>query len=336
MTRFLLPAACFVVVVAGMRAAESILVPFLMSLFIAVVCSPPLQWLKKKGVQDSLAMLIVIATIVISGVIVGIIVGASISDFTNDLPEYEARLTILSNEVFEKLAGWGVSFDYSQIMKSFNPSAVMSTVGTVLASLGTLITNSFFILLAVVFILAEGNALAEKVKATGNDSKKTMEAIDKFIRSVNQYIAIKSMMSLLTGGVVLIWLWLLGVDYFVLWGLLTFLLNFIPNFGSIIAAVPPMLLATVQLGFGDALLVAAGFLIVNMVVGNILEPRIMGRGLNLSTLVVFMSLVFWGWVLGPVGMLLSVPLTMTVKIALESFDDTRWIGVILGSAEPSN
>ena len=124
---------------------------------------------------------------------------------------------------------------------------------------------------------------------------------------------------------------LIGVDYPVLWGALAFLLNFIPNIGSIIAAVPPVLLALIQLGVAQAALVAGGFLVINMAIGNFLEPRYMGQGLGLSTLVVFLSLVFWGWVLGPVGMLLSVPLTIAVKIALEVRPDTRWMAIMLGS-----
>ena len=120
---------------------------------------------------------------------------------------------------------------------------------------------------------------------------------------------------------------LIGVDYHVLWGLLAFLLNFIPTFGSILAAVPPVLLAIVQLGFGEALMTAALYVAVNVIVGSILEPRFMGKGLDLSSLVVFLSLVFWGWILGPVGMLLSVPLTIMLKIALESSPDTHWAAV---------
>ena len=131
---------------------------------------------------------------------------------------------------------------------------------------------------------------------------------------------------------VTLWLWLLGVDHAQLWGVMAFLLNFVPNIGSIIAAVPAVLLALVQLGMGTALFVAAGYLVVNIVIGSVLEPRFMGRGLGLSTLVVFLSLVFWGWVLGPVGMLLSVPLTITVKLALDSSKDTRWLGILLGPA----
>jgi AI-2 transport protein TqsA len=126
-------------------------------------------------------------------------------------------------------------------------------------------------------------------------------------------------------------LFFIGVDYFVLWGLLAFLLNFIPTLGSILAAVPPVLLAIIQLGVPEALAVGAVFFGINTIIGNILEPRFMGKGLDLSSLVVFLSLVFWGWILGPVGMLLSVPLTMTVKIALENFEGTYWVAVMLGS-----
>ena len=119
------------------------------------------------------------------------------------------------------------------------------------------------------------------------------------------------------------------VDYPLLWGLLAFLLNYIPNLGSIIAAVPTVLLTLVQLGWSAALIVFAGYSVVNVVIGSFIEPRFMGKGLGLSTLVVFLSLVFWGWVLGPVGMLLSVPLTMTLKIALESSEENRWLAKLL-------
>jgi predicted PurR-regulated permease PerM len=144
-------------------------------------------------------------------------------------------------------------------------------------------------------------------------------------------LAIKTVASLGAGIVVAIWVWALGIDFPVIWGLLAFLLNFIPNLGSIIAAVPPVLLGYIQFGIGRALLVAAGFGLVNLVFGNVVEPKLMGRKLGLSTLVVFLSLIFWGWVWGPAGMLLSVPITMVVKIALESNPSTRWISILLDS-----
>jgi predicted PurR-regulated permease PerM len=141
---------------------------------------------------------------------------------------------------------------------------------------------------------------------------------------------LKTIFSLATGVAIWIWLAIIGVDFALLWGLVAFLLNYVPSIGSIIAAIPAILLALIQLGVGPAVLAGLGYVVVNVVFGSILEPRFMGRGLGLSTLVVFLSLVFWGWILGPVGMVLSVPLTMIVKIAMESNEDTRWIAVMLG------
>jgi len=151
-----------------------------------------------------------------------------------------------------------------------------------------------------------------------------------FFSSVNSYFSIKTWISLATGIFIAIWLAVIGVDYPLLWGLLAFLLNFVPNIGSIIAAVPALLLALVQLGGGEALLAGLGYVIANVVLGNVVEPKFMGKGVGLSTLVVFISLVFWGWILGPVGMLLSVPLTMIIKLALESRQQTQWLAILLG------
>jgi predicted PurR-regulated permease PerM len=145
-------------------------------------------------------------------------------------------------------------------------------------------------------------------------------------------MAIKTTTSFITGIFISVWLAIIGVDYPILWGSLAFLLNYVPNIGSIIAAVPAIILAFIQLGLWSALFTALGYVLVNGIIGNIVEPKFMGRSLGLSTLIVFLSLVFWGWILGPVGMLLSVPLTMTVKIALESNSSTRWIAILLDSA----
>ena len=162
------------------------------------------------------------------------------------------------------------------------------------------------------------------------DPDAVFPSVTKFTDSVKSYLAIKTLVSLITGALIAAWLWALGVDFPLLWGLLAFLLNFI----SIIAAVPAVLLAFLQFGVGTGLAVAAGFIAVNVVIGNIVEPRFMGQGLGLSALVVFLSLVFWGWLWGTVGMLLSVPLTMTLKIALESREETRWMAVLLGPPVP--
>ncbi len=333
--RFLVLSAAFVVVIAGMRAAESLLVPFLLSLFIAVIFSPPLAWLKKRGVPNGLAIVLVIGVIVIAGIAVGAVVGSSVKDFQGSLPEYRASLSENVNSVIAMLASKGVPIDQEQIRQIVNPGVALGLVGDTLLSFSVVMGNAFMILLITIFILAEEVGFSDKFRFAYRDSEKTLGAIQQFTHGVNQYIAIKSALSLLTGFLVYLWLLFIGVDYPVLWGLLAFLLNFIPTLGSILAAVPAVMLAFVQPGLGPvpALLTGLGYLLVNVGVGNVIEPKLMGKGLGLSALVVFFSLVFWNWVLGPVGMLLSIPLTMTVKIALESFPDTRWIGVMLGSGK---
>jgi predicted PurR-regulated permease PerM len=155
---------------------------------------------------------------------------------------------------------------------------------------------------------------------------------------MKRYMVIKTLISLATGILIALWLHILGVDYPILWGFLAFLLNYIPNIGSLIAAIPAVILALIQLGPGSSIMVIVGYTAVNFIVGNIIEPRLMGRKLGLSTLVVFLSLIFWGALLGLVGAILSIPLTMTLKFAFESGESTKWIAVLLGSEkfdEPS-
>ncbi|GAB3095375.1 AI-2E family transporter [Aestuariicella hydrocarbonica] len=331
--RFLIVMAAFVIVIAGMRAAESVLIPFLLSLFIAMICTPPFAWLKKKGIPSWLALLIMLLAIVGIGFLVGMVVGSSINEFREDLPQYQERLQFLSLQLQELLQGRGIELPNQMWKEVFNPNIALAFVGNTLASFGNVMTNAILILLTVLFVLAEEVRFSDKMLSAHPEAERAVTVLKRFTHSVNQYMAIKTSLSLLTGFLVMGWVWWLGVDYPALWGLLAFLLNFIPNLGSILAAVPTVLLALIQLGVPDAVLTAAGYVAINMVVGNLLEPRIMGKGLDLSTLVVFLSLVFWGWVFGPVGMLLSVPLTMMVKFALESLEGTRWLGVMLGSGK---
>jgi predicted PurR-regulated permease PerM len=211
--------------------------------------------------------------------------------------------------------------------KMFDPNAVIRFAASIFTGFGSVLANSFLILLTVVFILLEAGSFAIKFsRVSGEGSSFAADFVDK----LNSYMGIKTATSFATGVLVFLWLRILGVDNAPLWGVTAFMLNYVPNIGSIIAAVPAVLLALVQLGTGSAALVAAGYMVINVLIGSILEPRFMGRGLGLSTLVVFISLVFWGWVLGPVGMLLSVPLTITVKMALDMNPETRWLGILLG------
>ncbi|MGB5156256.1 MAG: AI-2E family transporter [Desulfobacterales bacterium] len=176
-----------------------------------------------------------------------------------------------------------------------------------------------------------GSRFSKEIKGFLKNPERALSAIEKFSRNANRYLVIKTLISATIGVVIWLWLLIIGVDSPLLWGMLSFLLNYVPDIGSIIAALPVALLALVRLGVGSALLTILGFVVVHIVVGNIIEPKLMGKGLSLSTLVVFLSMVFWGWVLGPIGMILSVPMTSLVKIALESYEETRGLAIMLGS-----
>ncbi|MHC5185416.1 MAG: AI-2E family transporter [Planctomycetota bacterium] len=349
--RFLIMAAAFVIVIAGMRAAVEIIIPFLLAIFLAIIGTPALFWLKGRGISTIFAILIVSLTIMLAGLMIGTILATSIADFTTDLPRYTTELNANVQRLEERWETWldeqrerfalddkdKVVLDNGDIQPApaaqpdspvsqappamvdtetevkepfsltqiVNAQAGIKLIQNLLTQMGNILTKGFLIYLTTIFILLEASILPGAI-------------------------------SFGTGVLITIWLVLLDVKYPVVWGLTAFLLNFVPNIGSIIAAVPPCILAFLQpeLGLGTLALTALGYLLVNVVIGNFIEPRLMGQRLGLSTLVVFLSLVFWGWVLGPVGMLLSVPLTMAVKIALQSHPDTRKLAILLDSQKP--
>lgn len=326
----LLALAALVVIIAGMRAITPILVPFLLSFFIAVACRSPMAWLTRHKVPPALAVLIVITGLVVAFFLTALFVGSSLSDFSRSLPQYQDRLHGLTLTLLDTLQKLGMDTSSLNLENIINPAAAMQLVQALLGGLGQVLSNTFLILLTVVFILLESSSFAAKLQAMAGDTEKSMASFKRFMSGVNHYIAIKSLVSLATAIIVALALMIIGVDYPVLWGFLAFLLNFIPNIGSIIAAVPAILLALIQLGAGAAGATALVYLLVNFIIGNFVEPRLLGRGIGLSTLVVFLSLIFWGWLLGPVGMLLSVPLTMSLKIALEDNPQSRWLAIWLG------
>jgi predicted PurR-regulated permease PerM len=330
-SQILITVAAFVVVVAGMRAGSDIIVPFLLALFIAIICAPALDWLERLGLPRAAAMIVVVAAVIAFGIGITGLVGSSLNQFTASLPEYTQRLNGYTHAVENWLDNRGVPFDARELRSLIDASRVLKLAADIFNSFGGVLTNAFLIFLTVVFILFEMGSFAIKVRAVVDDPDDALARFGNVTGSIKRYLAIKTMTSLLTGAVIGISLAFVGVENAVLWGLLAFMLNYVPNIGSIIAAVPAVLFALVQIGVGGALATAAVFAVVNVIIGSVLEPRLMGRGLGLSTLVVFVSLVFWGWVLGPVGMFLSVPLTMTVKIALDAREGTRWMAVMLGS-----
>lgn len=330
-SQILLTMASLVIVIAGLRASTTILVPFLLALFISIVCSTPLFWLRNRGLSVWISIVIVIVGILLIGFVIGTLLGSSIDDFSRNLPAYTAKLNQQYSNMLRFIESRGIDISRFELMEMLDPDKVMQWVAAIFNGLGDVLANSLLIILTVIFILLEASTFHEKLISVFRDPEESLAQAQRIMANVKHYLAIKTLISLATGVLVAIFMTIMGVDYPLLWGLLAFLLNYVPNIGSIIAALPAILQAMIQYGPGRAAGVAAGYIVINFTIGNFIEPRFMGRGLGLSTLVVFLSLIFWGWVLGPVGMLLSVVLTVTARIVLESREDTRWIATLLGS-----
>ncbi len=325
--------AAIVICLAGIKIAAPIVVPFLLSLFVAIICNPAINFLAERKIPRGIAIAVVIIFIFSLFIVLGGIIGSSVNGFRQALPTYEAQLSSEVDWLITWMGKHNISISMTEVRGYFDPAKVMTLVTTTLTGFSSVLGNVFLLLLTVVFMLSEGQGFANKLHVAFDDSVRTEKRLDHFLNMVNQYMAIKTVISLATGLIIGLVLWLLGVDFFVLWALLAFLLNYIPNIGSIIAAVPAVILTFLQLGVGYASMVIALFVGVNMVMGSVIEPKFMGRSLGLSTLVVFLSLIFWGWLLGMVGMLLSVPLTMIFKIALENSEDGHWFAILLSSDE---
>lgn len=319
-----------VILIQAMMFAKAIVVPFMLAVVIAIIFMGPKEWLGKKGFPGWLATTVILVVFVGAGFLLFLLVDNSIEDLKVNLPEYSDKLKLLVTHLTDFAESKGVHLSVNSLSKILKPESVIGYTESFFQGFTSLLAHGFLILLTIMFILAEAGGFSFKIAAMPGDPEKNLAQMQTFIVSVQDYMLIKSMVSFLTGALVTVTLLILGVDYALLWGTLAFAFNFVPNIGSIIAAIPAVLLSMVQLDPLSGALVAICYLVINILVGNFIEPRFMGKKLGLSTLVVFLSLVFWGWVLGPVGMLLSVILTMKVKIGLDSNDNTRWLGVLLG------
>jgi AI-2 transport protein TqsA len=332
--RWLLSAAAFVVLVAGARASADIIVPFLLSVILAVLFAGPMSWLHARGVPRWLAVSLIIIVLIGVTLAFGTVVGSSVIEFTQSLPFYNERLQEEVGGLLTWLAAHGMEVSRDVVADNFDPAAVLTIAGRIFTGIGDVLGRVGLILLTMTFILLEWSGFRHKALVAFSHSEAHLARFAEIGENIRHYLMLKTLISLATGVLVTVWLIILQVDFPLLWGTLAFVLNYIPNIGSLIAAIPAVLLAFLQMGFSGALLTGLGYLVVNFILANLIEPRVMGQGVGLSTLVVFLSLVFWGWVLGPIGMLLSVPLTMIFRILLDAVDETRWIAILMGPRPP--
>ncbi len=328
--------AAFVVVIAGIKAASAIVVPILLSVFIATIASPAIFCLERWGIPKILAFLIVLIFVILVLLGFGYILSTSLDSFLANTPAYTAKIMDLVDSFREVLNRFGIEVAKSDLETMFDPTGVLNVAGGFLKSFSAVLSKSFLIFLGVTFMLFETSSLKTKIYLLAKKEESSKNPFEEFSQKLNRYLAIKTLISFVTGLFIAIGLKIIGVDFALLLGVIAFLLNYIPSIGSVIAAIPAILVALVGLDLNAVLWVVALYLSVNIVMGNIIEPRFMGKGLGLSVLVIFLSLMFWGWVLGSVGMFLAVPLSMTLKLALESHPSTRTIAMLLSSVDKNS
>jgi predicted PurR-regulated permease PerM len=332
--KFWLSLAAFVIIVAGLKAAQSIIVPLLLSIFIATISAPAILALERLKFPRVLAFLIVLALVVSILVGIGFIFTNSADSFASSMGIYKQKLTLVMENMQDFFGQYGFDFFKKEdLQKLFDPSGIFNFATAFLKSFSTILSKSFLIFLTVMFMLFETSSLKTKIYLLLGKQSKHENPFSVFSRKLNNYLAIKTVTSLVTGILIGIGLSFLGVDFALLLGLIAFLLNYIPSIGSVIAAIPALIIALVGLDMQTVFYVLLLYVAINVIIGNVIEPRFMGKGLGLSVLVVFLSLLFWGWIFGYVGMFLAVPLSMTIKIALESHPSTKAIAMLLSSID---
>ena len=334
--RFLFILACLVVIVYGLQFAAPILLPSALALFLAVLSLPVMTWLVKHRVPSGFATLI---TVLVNVAVIGLFIllaSPSVAELQNNLDQYAFDLQERWSQWMiwlENSIGFGIS-DYLTV-SIIDPGAVVDIARGTIGRIAQFLSTTFVVFLIMAFMLSEATVFPKKFRyilgVRGGDE----DRFTKIATEIQSYLGIKTVVSLATGLALGIWAYAWDLDFPVLLGMIAFFLNYIPTVGSIIAAIPAVLLSVILYGtLGHAIVVAGGYIFVNMVVGNIIEPRWMGRSLGLSTLVVILSLLFWGWAWGPLGALLSVPLTVGVKILLENTEDLRWVAILLDKGPP--
>lgn len=324
-------AAAVVVVAFGLSAARPVVSVVLLAGFLAVTTAPLVLWLKRRRVPTLFAVFAGLAVDAAAIFAVGLVFAGAVTQLGARQELYQTRIAELFEGTAQWLQSYGIETSKELIPGLSNPGELVDILGATLKSALSILSRLVLVLFVVAFMLVEATTLRGKLRQVFSD-RKELTALHDAMHEVKGFLVVKLGTSATTGVAVGLWCKYLGVDLALLWGVIAFLLNFIPTVGSIIAAVPPVFLALILHGPGTALAVMGGYLVVNALIGSLLEPRLLGDALGLSPLVVFLSMLAWGYLLGPVGALLSGPLTMFLKNYLLHTEDLQWVAVLLGPA----
>ena len=327
--RVMLVLAATVVVLVGLRLVAPILNPILFAVVLTLLFSPVYSWLLRRGLPAPLALLgmLVLLTVLFLGLI--FIVGGSISRFTERVGFYTTQLNGQVDSLDALIERLGLSnVDVGDVVK---PGALTEAIGAILSGIAGFLSDFFLILVIMLFLLGEGPAMMDRLRAGTSGDNPQVERLTTVGRSVVRQFGLRAIVNLVTGAGVTVLLFLLGVDFPLLWGILTFFLSFVPYIGLVLAVAPAVVLALAEFGVSRAVLVIVGVIVINILAENVLSPMMMGRGLNISPTIVFLSFIFWAWLLGGPGAFLALPITLFVAVMFGTFPETRWLASLIGT-----
>jgi AI-2 transport protein TqsA len=330
--RVMLVLATTVVVLVGMRVGASILNPLFFAVVLALLFYPIYSWLGRRGIPKPLALVIMLVGLTILFLGLFFILGISITRFSADIATYTAQLNKQMAGIESQIKSLGIT--QANIRDAVKPSDLTAVVGAILGGIADFLSNLFLILIIVLFLLAEGPAMMNRLHASVGRDHPQAERLIVFGRSVVRQLGLRAIVNLITGVGVTVLLLALGVDFPVMWGILAFFLSFIPWIGLPLAVAPAVVLALAEHGLERALLVIAGVIVINILAENLVSPMLMGRGLSLSPTFLFIGFIFWAFVLGGPGAFLAAPLTIFVVLMLGTFPETRWLANLMGGGLP--
>ncbi|MGY1669051.1 AI-2E family transporter [Geodermatophilus sp. SYSU D00710] len=332
----LLGVAATVIAVAGVRSAADVVAPVFLALMLIIAVHPVLTWARRHGAPTWLAL--TLALLVLYAVVIGLVLtlGVSVARLATLLPEYQEEIDGLLDDVGSLLTSLGIGQDeVDRALAGVDPESVLGFVGGLVSGLLDAVSNLLFVLATVLFMGVDAGGLPDRLRSVPGASPALTAALGGFARSTRSYLVVSTVFGLVVAVVDTVALFLLGIPLPILWGLLSWITNYVPNIGFVIGLVPPALLALLVDGPGLALVVVVVYSVANFVIQSIIQPAVVGDAVGLSVTVTFLSLVAWTWILGPLGALLALPLTLLVKAVLLDADPGReWARTLVSSPPP--
>jgi predicted PurR-regulated permease PerM len=330
--RVMLALAATVVVFVGMRLAAPIFNPILFAVVLALLFSPIYAWLIRHRIPTPLALVIMLVGLSVLFLGLSLLLGVSIARFSGEIGSYTSKLSGQLDEIQNLTKSLGVTT--ADLHKVLSPSALTGAIGTILSGVADFLSDLFLILVIVLFLLAEGPAMMNRLRASTGPEHPQVARLAVFGRNVVRQLGLRAIVNLVTAAGVVVLLLVLRVDFPLMWGILAFFLSFIPWIGLPLAVAPAVVLALAEHGLTSAVLVIVGVIVINVLAENALSPMLMGRGLSISPTVLFIGFIFWAWLLGGPGAFLAAPLTIFLVLMLDTFPETRWLASVMGMGGP--